>query len=126
MAEVSPKSLASKHASLPSPATENGFSSEQAPDTLSIASRDYQPQLTSGSKTSQKGETQKRLENVVRVVRSKQFRKVAASCLQAGCAGWNGELLENGRKPLSADTDDCAIKTLALELFCHTSRLGFM
>ena len=81
------KSPPSKHTSLETP-VENG-------DSISITSRDYQPhQLTSGissvnanSKTTKKT----RFDNAVRIVKTKQFQKVVASCFQAGCAGWNGE-----------------------------------
>lgn len=42
--------------------------------------------MTSGAIKNSKKE---RIENVIRVLKSKQFRKIVACCIQAACAGWN-------------------------------------
>lgn len=44
-----------------------------------------------GSQTTKNAE-RSRIDKVIRVVKTKQFRKIVACYLQAACAGWNGKL----------------------------------
>ena len=91
MAEA-PKSPASKHTSLDTPG-ENNVNGDLSVVSNGTPSREYMPNLPSSA--SAKLVKKNRLENVVRTMKTKQFRKIVACCLQAACAGWNGRVWEN-------------------------------